>query len=73
MSEKLKRFVKFIESGGIITDVTLYNCLYEEMESALKLQELVEEKMIYAWGSEQHLLQSLLDDSQNTKKEKGDV
>lgn len=39
MSEKLDRFVKFIESGGIITDVTLYNCLYAEIEKDLENAE----------------------------------
>lgn len=32
---KLDRFIKFVENGGIITDVTLYNCLYAEIEQDL--------------------------------------
>src|SRR3990167_6681625 len=36
---KLDRFVKFIENGGIVTDVTLYNCLYTEMKEAIEKAE----------------------------------
>jgi len=36
---KLDRFVKFIEYGGIVTDVTLYNCLYTEMKEAIEKAE----------------------------------